>query len=55
MSEEMKHCKVCGKLFKPVYHSNQSVCSMKCYNLARAGIILVNREIERVKKAKKDG
>lgn len=47
-----KHCKVCGRLFKPVFPT-QSVCGMKCYNLAKAGIILVNAEKIRVKTEKK--
>lgn len=52
MECEKKHCKVCGRLFKPVYPT-QSVCGMKCYNLAKAGIILVNAEKIHVKTEKK--
>lgn len=53
MTQLQKRCRVCGKLFTPVYHSNQSVCSMRCYNLAKAGICLVNAE-KKPAKAKRE-
>lgn len=52
MTQLQKCCKVCGRLFKPLIPA-QSVCSMKCYNLAKAGIILVNAEQIRVKTEQK--
>ncbi|WP_295630366.1 hypothetical protein [uncultured Mitsuokella sp.] len=52
MTQLQKCCKVCGRLFKPLIPA-QSVCSMKCYNLAKAGICLVNAE-KKPAKAKRE-
>lgn len=52
MECEKKHCRVCGKLFKPVTPT-QSTCSMTCHNLANAGIVLVNGKKISVKTEKK--